>query len=175
MAVRRIPSTCTGEKRQKSSGGGGDSKEQKAGGEKPKEDGQKEDGAGGKDAGKSGEDGRKDEDAGDNGKGSKEKVPKGKKPEEPHAEQKQSDKHDIKGEQPLHASWKSLKVACLFSTQQAAHIQRASAELHWAAAAVHAAVRSCMPCYTPSMVCQLIQCSQVIRTLVTSTWVRHLA
>ena len=159
MAVRRIPPTCTGEKRQKSSGGGGDSKEQKSGGEKPKEDGKKENGAGGKDAGKKGEDGRKDEDAGDDGKGSKGKVPEGKKPEEPHAEQKQSDKHDIKGEQPRHASWKSLKVARVFSTQQAAHDQRAAAELHWAVAAVHAAVRSCMPCYTPSMVCQLIKCS----------------
>ena len=119
--MRRLLSTCTGDKPQKSSGGGEDSKEQKGSGEEPKEDGKKENGAGGKDAGEKGEDGRKEEDAGDNGKGSKGKVPEGKKPEEPHAEQKQSDKHDIKGEQPGHASWNSFKVAHVFSAQQAAH------------------------------------------------------
>ena len=121
MALRRILLKCTGDAPQKSSGGAEDSKEQKGSGEQPKEDGKKENGAGGKDAGETGEDGRKEEDAGDDGKGSKGKVSKGKKPEEPHAEQKQSDKHDIKGEQPRHASWKSLEVARAFSAQQAAH------------------------------------------------------
>ena len=44
------------------------------------------------------DDGANGEKKDDTGSKDKPKAPEGKKPEEPHSEQKQSDKHDIKGD-----------------------------------------------------------------------------